>query len=136
MKITKGDWIVVDYTGWDPPKNGDWCGRIESSSGKKIYHGASSFHAIPRKADAELIADAGTVANDTGLMPSELLEQRDALLAACEHQRGIIKEYLAIIDEECQRCKHKCCNACRWDTYKQEAKTSLFYSKAAIAATK
>lgn len=33
---------------------------------------------------ARLIAEAGTVANETGLMPRQILEQRDALLKACK----------------------------------------------------
>ena len=36
------------------------------------------------EANANLIAEAGTVAHETGLTPRELMEQRDKLLAACE----------------------------------------------------
>ena len=36
------------------------------------------------KDDASLIAEAGTVHNETGLSPRQLLEQRDALLVSCK----------------------------------------------------
>ncbi len=38
----------------------------------------------PKAANARIIAEAGTVASETGLTPRELMEQRDGLLLACE----------------------------------------------------
>ena len=46
-----------------------------------------------QQSNAQLIAEAGTVANATGLTPRQLLEQRDSLLEALEivkKQSGII----------------------------------------------
>ena len=44
------------------------------------------------KSNAKLIADAGTTANKCGLLPSELLEQRDYLLDA-------VKSFLYAIED-------------------------------------
>lgn len=40
--------------------------------------------------DARLIADAGTTANKSGLLSSELLEQRDSLTEALKHALEIL----------------------------------------------
>ena len=37
---------------------------------------------LPQRANAALIAEAGTVHHETGLTPRQLVEQRDALVAA------------------------------------------------------
>lgn len=39
---------------------------------------------LPQRANAALIAEAGTVHHETGLTPRQLVEQRDALLAAIQ----------------------------------------------------
>jgi succinate dehydrogenase/fumarate reductase-like Fe-S protein len=55
-EYTPGPWEVLTYVGWGPPKKGDWCGSIENAEGERVYHGAASFNAVPRLADALLIA--------------------------------------------------------------------------------
>ena len=92
-------------------------------------------HYDEAKDKAKLIAEAGTVHNETGCTPRELLEQRDKLLEACEELKGISQEFLAVIKENCSRCTHKCCNACRWGTYQDDTNTAGFQAKAAIEAT-
>jgi len=48
------------------------------------------------EANAELIADAGTTANKCGLLPSELLAQRDELLEAAQ---WAVKQFKRLADE-------------------------------------
>jgi hypothetical protein len=57
MKHTPGPWYVVEYVGHTHSKS-DWVGEITSASGKKVYNGSFSFHAIQSRADADLIARA------------------------------------------------------------------------------
>ncbi len=67
-------------------------------------------------ANAKLIADAGTTANKCGLLPSELLKQRDELLKALRAVRlqvGQIKhnwdykqeKYMPLVDEAINNTK-------------------------------
>jgi hypothetical protein len=89
-KITPGDWrldqplAAADYMtellfgGYHLLDAGD--GYDDVGNGKR---GWSLTGVIPEP-DARLIAEAGTVANECGLWPRELLEQRNELLAACE----------------------------------------------------
>lgn len=51
--------------------------------------GESIFEA---EANAELIADAFNTSNKTGLLPSELLKQRDELLNACQRVNELYTE--------------------------------------------
>lgn len=56
---TPGPWEIVTYEGWKVDReDGDWAGHIQAANGEKVYHGAASFHAIPKKANALLMADA------------------------------------------------------------------------------
>jgi len=56
-KHTPGPWEVVTYTGWKINlERGDWAGEIRAENGEKIYYGAASFNAVPKLANARLIA--------------------------------------------------------------------------------
>ncbi|HJS00513.1 MAG TPA: hypothetical protein VJ780_06230 [Flavobacterium sp.] len=68
LGITKGDWI----------KNGK--NGIHNELGENIC----VTNPLSEKCitDADFIANAGTTANKCGLLPSELLEQRDEMLEA------------------------------------------------------
>lgn len=72
MDITKGDWEVDG-------------GLIMSENGAVIgcTYAGGAISPEEDEANIRLMAEAGTVANSTGLMPKELLTQRDELLAAC-----------------------------------------------------
>jgi|GEM_PF-1988205 len=78
LKITKGEWSVFETDAglvW-----------VDNDCGDNIcdmYHKKNSndFYKKPNaKENADLIAEAGNVANETGLTPRQLLEQRDELL--------------------------------------------------------
>ena len=83
LGITKGEWIV-DY--------GSTHGHVKAvfeninsyTPTVALYNYRSKLRNIETTeeelSNAKLIADAGTTANKCGLLPSELLEQRNALL--------------------------------------------------------
>ncbi len=50
------------------------------------------FSETTKKANAELIADAGTTANKCGMLFSEVLEQRDELVAVLEYVRDVLTQ--------------------------------------------
>lgn len=52
------------------------------------YFGAAALHA-----NADLIAEAGTVYHETGLSPRELLKQRDALEKALRESRSFVERH-------------------------------------------
>jgi len=60
--------------------------RVETQTG------AIAFGRTPEEAqaNARLIAEAGTVAHETGLTPRQLAEQRDELLAALKEARDTL----------------------------------------------
>jgi len=97
LNITKGEWGLYDA------RNKYYIDRVEgrdyeATMQKCYYIGAlkpfedldtSTFVAdiivdARKIANARLMVEAGNVANETGLMPRELLEQRDSLLTALE----------------------------------------------------
>jgi len=110
LGITKGEWVWDgDPSNYNPEEEAPWlvagdrfeniviCGEIK----------------IANKKDAELICDAGNTAQKCGLLPSELLRQRDELrealkeIAECkgaysmdrlEHATNVIKEAKAIAE--------------------------------------
>ena len=78
LGITDGEWI-------DTPRGGD-LRRIKDMGGRDIcdtYSFISCIDSEEQQCNAKLIADAGTTANKCGLLPSELLDQRNELLEAC-----------------------------------------------------
>jgi hypothetical protein len=85
LKITPGEWIVI------------YEGNVFNKSGNRLVAAAFGYSSNVNqdsiyeedKANAEFIAEAGTIANATGLMPSELLAQRDELVNALKD----IEEY-------------------------------------------
>ena len=89
LGITKGEWTIT--------RNGmDWVVRANPTAIARIY---SSWEC--EDADAELIADAGNTAQKCGLLPSELLQQRDELREALINVMAIIKDcYPLLFDNE------------------------------------
>ena len=73
LGITKGEWVVEQYGGYYTLQN-----RIGYEGDDLLSsEGVGSFEA---EHNAELICDAGNTAQKCGLLPSELLQQRDELL--------------------------------------------------------
>ena len=78
LGITEGEWIVYGVN----PLNEWFQGDINCNNADlSIVFGDTKKEA---EANAKLIADAGTTANKCGLLPSELLDQRDELLEALQ----------------------------------------------------
>lgn len=79
MKPTPGPWIAVKYSakrfGLGTAGDGAWMYL------QTIYQDADHPE---MRANARLIAEAGTVFHNTGLSPVQLVEQRDELIAACK----------------------------------------------------
>lgn len=74
LKITKGEWKVCL-----PENNSDYQTYVYVKDDV-----ICDFYGLRAKENAKLTAEAGTVANETGLTPRQLLEQRDELLDACK----------------------------------------------------
>lgn len=83
LGITDGEWI-------DTQRGGD-LRRIKDMDGRDIcdtYSFISCIDSKEQQCNAKLIADAGTTANKCGLLPSEILEQRNELLEALKELYG------------------------------------------------
>lgn len=88
LGITKGEWYVK-FMHPDEEDSDFW---VKSDVNSKVHYGTDimaedygEHDGYPREqrlADAALIADAGNVAQSCGLLPSELLRQRDELKEA------------------------------------------------------
>ena len=82
LKITPGEWGEPYYDDNDGDR-GWWIHNGEKGAAEHAI--CVMFTGNPNaEEDAHFIREAGTVANETGLMPRELLAQRDELLAAAE----------------------------------------------------
>ena len=87
LKITKGGWEVL------PNQRLSGLRKIVVKGKNTITLVATDFGSDDElEADAKLIADAGTTANKCGLLPSELLEQRNELLDALKRVEKSINE--------------------------------------------
>ena len=79
LKITPGEWGEPYYDDNDGDR-GWWIHNGEKGAAEHAI--CVMFTGNPNaEEDAHFIREAGTVANETGLMPRELLAQRDDLLA-------------------------------------------------------
>ena len=90
LGITKGEWFWDgDPSNYDPKKEAPWLVAGDRAENIVIYGEIK----IANIKDAELIADAGNTAQKCGLLPSELLKQRDELLEAlkevCKGVQGL-----------------------------------------------
>lgn len=98
LKITPGPWVAELGEAYDVrAPHGGICARIHHLKG---HHG--TMGRVPSEeaaANAEFIAEAGTVANETGLMPRELLAQRDELLQVVE----LLKKAEQLVAENAQK---------------------------------
>lgn len=94
LKITKGEWSV------SKSKKGHWDisgdGWVQFGRVWNIKDSLNPHFRIESHANAQLIADAGTTANKCGLLPSELLEQRDMLLDSLKY----IEAYLMLDNQK------------------------------------
>ena len=83
LEITKGEWQYEIYAGYF---------AIQNSAGYEASDllNADSVGSFEAEHNAELICDAGNTAQSCGLLPSELLRQRDrALLTLCNCRETI-----------------------------------------------
>jgi hypothetical protein len=103
LGITKGEWKVdEEYLRH----------KIEiNNSTIHLYHTVVTFNGTmitynEAKSNALLIADAGNTAQKCGLLPSELLRQRDELKEELAEQKRL---YFKLFDEEisCMYCEAK-----------------------------
>ena len=79
LGITKGKWFWDgDPSNYNPEEEAPWLVAGDMAENIVIYGEIK----IANKKDAELICDAGNTAQKCGLLPSELLRQRDELREA------------------------------------------------------
>ena len=86
LVITKGEWTFENYAGYF---------AIQDSAvinGNDILD-VGSVGSFEAEHNAELCCDAGNTAQKCGLLPSELLKQRDELLAENQRLKAIIDNY-------------------------------------------
>jgi hypothetical protein len=95
LGITRGKWEVV-FHNWG--NRGIYAGE-KRIAGLSIESTATEENQDELEkemnANAHLIAEAGTVANETGLTPRELKEQRDNLYWACKKVFSELNKYRA-----------------------------------------
>jgi len=114
LKITSGKWKVSDCIEYQVSVVSPWSSLVKPGCISPFgdYRGAQICIAeyncgVPTKkqaiANARFIAEAGTVANETGLMPRKMKNQRDRLLEACKQFNEAIKKMRSSnIDEHLQ----------------------------------
>ena len=99
----KGPWDVIAAPDHEPETIIDPSG-FEIAS---VNPFASSHGNGEHRANAALIAEAGTVYHETGLTPREILAQRDELFAALDKAIHILAPYdveLESVDEVAKLC--------------------------------
>ena len=83
LNITKGQWYLQEFT--DAYTN---IVRCKNETHDTLFIAYTPQTTNPEaRANAELIAEAGTVANETGLTPRELLNQRNELLEVLKYAK-------------------------------------------------
>mgnify|MGYP000883424698 CR=1 FL=1 len=86
LKITKGEWVGVEYAGHYSLQVAPFYGARDLLDEDKTNEA---------EANMKLCCDAGNTAQKCGLLPSELLKQRDELLEALKklvHLHGCEQE--------------------------------------------
>ena len=98
LGITKGEWFWDgDPSNYNPEEEAPWLVAGDRAENIVIYGEIK----IANKKDAELIADAGNTAQKCGLLPSELLKQRDELREALINVMVIVRDcYPLLFDNE------------------------------------
>lgn len=90
LKITPGKWEVSSH-------QLDEASFVEAAFLPTSPHARAiiveTYRRLDAQANADFIAEAGTVANETGLMPRELLAQRDELLRSLEAALDAVQLY-------------------------------------------
>jgi hypothetical protein len=111
-RITKGEWVFDKHENFS-----QWFGNITGHPDPKDGQVIRTILCLTRypedpeqKANALLIAEAGTVANETGKTPRELLDQRDEAVEACKKAFIVManpdictKQYKKIVIEMAQQ---------------------------------
>jgi hypothetical protein len=95
-KYTKGEW-VIDYGFTLGHIKAVKEGSVRAPTVAIYNHKSKLLKQEPseeERANAKLIADAGNTANKCGLLPSELLEQRNELLEALQQLLNAYQETL------------------------------------------
>jgi len=78
---TSGEWKITPFENR---------GYLILCNNEPLAHVKHIYGDVEDKANAKLIAEAGTVTNECGLTPRQLLEQRNELLEAAKYyQKGI-----------------------------------------------
>lgn len=95
LGITKGEWYWDgDPTNYDHKNEAPWL----IAGGVPIITGEIE---AKNKADVDLIVDAGNTAQKCGLLPSELLQQRDELKEALINVMVVVRDcYPLLFDNE------------------------------------
>ncbi len=89
--ITKGEWLIYPHGNIVNPNHDSKKGDISTIA--QCYMGINVPLTLEEaKANAQLIAEAGTVCNECGKTPRELLEERNSLIEA-------LKDCIDFIDE-------------------------------------
>ena len=100
--FTQGEWNIVPTS--QPERKEFW---IRSKTGRNLIARITRNSTDDKEAEdnARLIAEAGTVCNETGFTPKQLAEHKADLLAACK----------LMVDSHGMHgpCEHNSCSECR-----------------------
>ena len=102
LGITKGEWRHNKHSRGNVDANGR---SVANCMGYSTNIGRGE-HIEENYANADLVIDAGNTAQKCGLLPSELLKQRDELKEELAEQKRL---YFKLFDEEisCMYCEAK-----------------------------
>ena len=91
LGITKGEWIISDLIQDDGMYV--YSTRNRLSAILRIYKGENP-NAEQAESNAKLIAEAGTVANETGKTPRQLADDNKVLLEALQNMRVMYWQWI------------------------------------------
>ena len=94
LGITKGEWIGVDYAGHYSIQVAPFYGARDLLDEDKTNEA---------EANMQLCCDAGNTAQKCGLLPSELLQQRDELKEALELAVKVMQPYKDLYNAAAER---------------------------------
>ena len=94
LGITKGEWIGVDYAGHYSIQVAPFYGARDLLDEDKTNEA---------EANMQICCDAGNTAQKCGLLPSELLQQRDELKEALELAVKVMQPYKDLYNAAAER---------------------------------
>lgn len=143
MNITKGDWRADDVEIEQMSFKGPYV-KVNAGGALMIFDGlvavVGGLDEKQARANANLIAEAGNIANETGFTPRQLADQKAELLEACKvlskHLDNVMSINLCIGISDTSRCKHFSEDMDIWECGKCKISRDLISASKLIAKVK